>query len=208
MPSSNYGGGGSYYSVPTVVIRGTSYYSYGNYLQWQDFLYRLNSLYFAGLDGSRFLRNSEPLVTPKIASLAVRRPLQLSAQLVAVVDELSTLLAEVRAGKNFDKKAIDTTAEQIRKLAKSIRTDPSLSYIDERNDVDLTKGIDLNQIGLDAIVQLREIALDLDSQLQSLSDQAATSTISIDYLTRPSFESLSKGIEKLSKAIQNSARRL
>lgn len=203
------GSSGTYSSgYPTVVLRGTSFYSYSTYYQWQNFLYNLDLLYGFSLDRYRFMRNSEPLLTPKLASLAVLRPLQVSAQLIMVVDELSSLLETARAGKEVDKKAIEASAQQIRKLAKSIRTDPSLTFIDQREDVDLTKGLDTEKLGLDAINQLREIALDLNSQLHSLSDQAKTSTVSVDYLTRPSFESLSKGIEKLSKVIQNSARRL
>jgi cell division protein ZapA (FtsZ GTPase activity inhibitor) len=160
------------------------------------------------MDNSRFLRNSEPLLTPRLASLAVQRPLIASAQLMKLVDELSSLLTEARSGKAVDKNAIDATAEQIRKLTKQIRSDQALAFVDRRTDVDLAKAGNYDQLGLDAVERLREVALDLDSQLKSLSEQSQTSTVSVDYLSRPSFDSLTKGIDKLTRVIQNSARRL
>jgi hypothetical protein len=160
-----------------------------------------------GYDSTRFMRNSEPLLTPKLASLAVRKPLAISAQLIGVVDELSALLTEAQSGKAVDKKAIDATLEQVRKLARLIRSDSSLSFIDLRADLDLSKGSNFEQLGLNAIERLREYALDLHNQLKTLSEQSATATVSVDYLARPSFESLSKGIDKLCRVIQSSARR-
>jgi hypothetical protein len=121
------------------VLRGTSFYSYNTYVQWQDFYFRLRMLYGFNMDSSRFLRNSEPLLIPKLAGLAALRPLAASAQLMVLVDELSSLLADARSGKTVDKKAIDATAEHIRRLAKQIRSDQTLSYVDQRNDVDMAK---------------------------------------------------------------------
>ena len=199
-------GGGGGQVIPS--LRGTSFYSYGTYLQWQDFLWRLQMFYGFWMDNSRFLRNSEPLLTPRLASLAVRRPLAASTEMLRLVDELSSLLAEARSGKAVDKNAIDSTAEQIRKLAKQIRSDQALSFVDQRNNVDMAKAGNFDQLGLDAVERLREVALDLDNQLKTLSEQSQTSTVSIDYLSRPSFDSLTKGIDKLTRVIQNSAHRL
>ena len=204
--SSGSGSGGGGQFVPS--LRGTSFYSYGAYLQWQDFLWRLQTFYGFWMDNSRFLRNSEPLLTPRLASLAVLRPLATSAELLRLVDELSSLLAEARSGSAVDKNAIDSTAEQIRKLAKQIRSDQALSFVDRRNDIDLAKAGNFDQLGLDAVERLREVALDLNNQLKTLSEQSQTSTVSVDYLSRPSFDSLTKGIDKLTRVIQASARRL
>jgi hypothetical protein len=206
---SSYGsgsGGGSGQSMP--LLRGTSFYSYDRYFQWQDFYFRLRMLYGFNMDSSRFLRNSEPLLIPKLAGLAARRPLVASGELLQMVDELSSLLADARSGKTVDKKAIDATAEQIRRLAKQIRSDQTLSYVDQRNNIDMAKAGNFDQLGLEAIERLREVALDLNSQLKTLSEQSQTSTVSVDYLSRPSFDSLTKGIDKLTRVIQNSARQL
>jgi len=204
--SSGYGGGSGGPSVPS--LQGTSFHSYGTYMQWQGFLFNLRMFYGFSMDRTRFLRNSEPLLTPRLASLAARRPLTASAELMVLVDELSSLLAETRSGKAVDGKAIDATAEQIRRLAKQIRSDEALSFVDRRNDIDMAKAGNFEQLGLDAIERLREVALDLNSQLKTLSEQSQTSTVSVDYLSRPSFDSLTKGIDKLSRVIQKSARRL
>jgi len=160
------------------------------------------------MDRTRFLRNSEPLLIPRTASLAARRPLAASAQLVQLVDELASLLAERQSGKAIDKKALDGTAEEIRRLAKQIRSDQALSFVDQRPDIDMGKIGNYDQLGLDAVAQLKEVALDLNNQLKTLSEQAQTSTVSIEYLSRPSFDSLAKGIDKLTRVIQTSARRL
>jgi hypothetical protein len=189
-------------------LQGTSFHNYGTYMQWQDFLFRLRTYYAFYMDGTRFLRNSEPLLTPRLASLAARRPLVASAELMALVDELSSLLADARSGKAVDKKAIDATAEQIRRLAKQIRSDENLSFVDRRDDIDMAKAGNYEQLGLEAIERLQEVALDLNNQLKTLSEQSQTSTVSVDYLSRPSFDSLTKGIDKLTRVIQNSARRL
>lgn len=189
-------------------IKGTSFVSYGNYYQWENFLFSLRSMYGLYLDTSRFYRNVEPLITPRMAMVATLQPLRLSAQLVATVDELSLQLDEARNGKAVDHKAIEATLDQIRKLAKKIRSDQALSYIDQRPDKDLFKGVKVNDFGLDAIEQMQKLALDLNNQLKALSRQSQTSTVSVDYMTQPSYTSISKGIEKLSKVIQSSAKRL
>jgi hypothetical protein len=199
-------GGGPYVQLPP--LQGTSFYSYNTYMQMQDFLWNLRMLYGFSMDRSRFIRNSEPLVTPRLASLAVRKPLAISAQLVAVVDELAFQLADARAGKEVDKKAIEANTEQIRRLAKEIRSDTTLSFIDRRASVDMAKTGNFDQLGLNAIEQLQEVSRDLNVQLKTLAEQSETSTVSVDYLTRPSFDSLTKGIDKLSRVIQTSARRL
>ncbi len=159
-------------------------------------------------DMTRYRRNVEPLITPKIASLAAYRPLLLSTQLLMIVDELSLMLDDARAGKEIDKKVLELKTKQISDLAKKIRTDTSLEFLDQREDKDLLKGNNVDKLGIEAIEQLREMAVDLNGQLKTLSRQTDTSTISLDYLRLPSYTSLSKGIEKLSKVIKNSAKRM
>jgi hypothetical protein len=159
------------------------------------------------IDSSRFYRNREPLITPQFASLAARRPLLLSYQLISVVNDLSSLLEDARAGKEVDKKSIEANTRQIRILAKAIRTDSSLEYLDMRAEKDLFKGVEIDQLGVGAIDRLREIANQLNSQLTGMIRQTQTAVISVDYLTQPSFTSLARGIEKLSQVIQNSTRR-
>jgi hypothetical protein len=207
---SDYSGGTSTrgYSAPAPRLVGTSFISYGMYQDFQSFLFNLRSMYLFNYDTSRFMRNYEPLVTPQFAVMAARRPLYLSMQLLTVVDELSALLADAKAGKSVNKKEIEANTRQIRILAKAIRTDSSLGFVDRRESKDLLKGVDVNQLGVGAIDRLREIVIDLNTQLKSLTQESQTATISVDYLTKPSFVSLSKSIEKLSQVIERSAGRI
>ncbi len=206
----DYSGGGSSYrvypSAPRLV--GTSFLSYNSYMRFQDFLFYLRSMYLFTYDSNRFMRNYEPLVTPQLAYLAARRPLYLSMQLLTVIDELSSLLENAKAGKPVSKQEIEANTRQIRILAKAIRTDSSLRYVENREERDLLKGVDVNKLGAGAIDRLREIATDLNAQLKSLAQESQTATVSVDYLTKPSFASLSKSIEKLSQVIERSAGRI
>ncbi len=193
----------------TPDLRGTSFVSANSYYQSMDFFYWIRRNYF--LDRyyfSRFYRNTEPLITPQLARLTLRQPLALSSRLLIAVDELEALIRDAQAGKQVDKQQIAEKTKEVRELAKQLRQDQSLNYFDQRKDRDLLKGTRYDDLGLEAIAQLREMALDLNTQIKSLYEQSSTSTVSVDSLSQPSFMSLSKGIDKLSRVISSSARRL
>ena len=193
----------------TPDLRGTSFVSTNSYFQSMDFFYWVRRNYI--LDRyyfSRFYRNTEPLITPQLARLTLRKPLALSNRLLITVDELEALIRDAQAGKQVDKQQIADKTKEVRELAKQLRQDQSLNYFDQRKDRDLLKGTRYGDLGLEAVAQLREMALDLNSQIRSLYEQSSTSTVSVDSLAQPSFMSLSKGIDKLSRVISSSARRL
>jgi len=202
------GGRGSAYA-PVPKLQGTSFNSINTYYAWNDFYwylrnqYLLNSLYFG-----RFYRNVEPLLTPQLLRLTTRAPLRLSMQMMTAVDELEAMLQARQAGKPVNSQDISAKAQEIRELAKKIRQDQALTFIDQRKDKDILKGNNIENLGLEAISRLREMVTDLNTQLKSMYTQNSTSTVSVNSLTQPSFESLSKGIEKLSKAIENSAKKI
>ncbi len=195
--------------APAPKLEGTSFTSVNTYYAWQDFYgylrmhYMMNGLYF-----SRFYRNCEPLVTPQLMRLTTREPLRLSLQMMTAVDELEAMLQAREAGKPVSKQEITAKAQEIRELAKRIRQDQALTFIDQRKDKDILKGNNIESLGLESVARLREMVTDLNSQLKSLYAENATSTVSVNSLSQPSFESLSKGIEKLSKAIENSAKKI
>ncbi len=210
-------GSGAFVAAPSVGapqsytpdLRGTSFVSANSYYQSMDFFYWVRRNYF--LDRyyfSRFYRNTEPLITPQLARLTLRQPLALSSRLLIAVDELEALIRDAQAGKQVDKQQIAEKTKEVRELAKQLRQDQSLNYFDQRKDRDLLKGTRYDDLGLEAIAQLREMALDLNTQIKSLYEQSSTSTVSVDSLSQPSFMSLSKGIDKLSRVISSSARRL
>jgi len=176
---------------------------------WQDFLWNLQTRYF--LDAmylSRFYRNSEPLVTPHLMKMVVREPLSLSTRMLAAVDELGTLVSDLEGGKPVPKQDITTKAQEIRELAKKIRKDNTLSFVDQRADKEVPKGENTETLGLETIRQLRTMAVDMNTQLKAMYNQNSTATVSVQDLSQPSFESLSKGIERLTKVIENSAKHL
>jgi len=180
-----------------------------NYFMWQDFMWNLQTRY--SLDAMylrRFYRNSEPLVTPQLMKMTIREPLSLSTQMLAAADELETMVSDFKAGKPIPKQDIAAKALEIRELAKKIRKDNTLSFVAQRGDKEVLKGGDAETMGLEAVRQLRTMAVDMNTQLKALYNQNSTATVSVQNLSQPSFESLSKGIERLTKVIENSAKRL
>ncbi len=202
---------------PPKTISTTSFCNAGNYYQWMDFYHYLQMRYFmmGGLYGGmydsyylRFLRNREPLLTPQLMKLTTQDPLRYSSQMLVALDELEAMLQTRQSGGTVSKEDIALKAQEIRDLAKKIRQDPALPYIDQRKDKDILKGSDAENLGLEAVGQLRELITDLHTQLKSMYVQNTTSTVSVSSLTQPSLESLSKGIEKLSRVIENSAKKI
>lgn len=200
-------GGGHVSSAPN--LQGTSFTTLDSYYEWQNYYWRMRTMY--GLNGlyfSRFYRNTEPLITPELMMLTLRNPLGLSTQMVSAVDQLQAMLTDLQAGKQVSKQDIAAKAQEIRGLAKKIREDQSLAFVDGRLDQSIGKGNQFDNLGLAGIDQLRELATDLHAQLKGMHNQSKTSTVSVQNLSQPSFASLSKGIEKLTKVIEASARRL
>ncbi len=171
-----------------------------DYLQTR---YLMNGFYF-----DRFYRNSEPLVTPQLLRLTTREPLRLSMQMVTAVDDLEAMLQALQDGKPVNKADVTAKAQEIRELARQIRKDQALSFVDQRKEKDILKGDNIETLGLGAINQLREMVTDLNTQLKSMYTQSTTSTVSVSSLTQPSLESLSKGIEKVSRVIEDSAKKI
>ena len=204
-PVASGGSGGGY--VPDFHT--SSFNSVSNYYQWQDFFWYLQTRYYMNSDYfGRFYRNREPLVTPELLKLTVRQPLKLSSQMLTAVDDLETMITDRDAGKPVDRQAIAAKSQEIRDLAKKIRQDQSLAFFDQRRDKDVVKGDQVDALGLEAVAQLREMATDLNTQLKNMYTQNEPSTVSVQSLTAPSFGSLTKGIDRLTKVIENSARRM
>lgn len=156
----------------------------------------------------RFWVNSEPLTHPALLKASLQQPLLLSEQILTLVDDLETILTDLEAGRSVDRQAIQDMAKNIRDRAEDIRKDSSLDFLDLRKDRDVLDGTHPDELGLAAIGKLREIAVDLHTQLRRMYTKEETSTVSVEDLSRPSFESMSKGIEKLSKVIEKSAEKL
>lgn len=212
---ANRGFAASGYNAPAPAVRylptlqGTSFYSMTQYYYWNDFLFRLRSRYW--LDNmyfSRFYRNSEPLLTPRLQKLAVRDPLMLSRQMLASIDEVAAMLEARDSGQPVDRDLVIAKTREIREMAKKIQGDDLLPYVDQRKEVDMLKGQDVKSLGLAAVNDLRQMTLDLNRQLRNLYDDTSTATVSVNELNQPSFVSLSKSIGQLCKVIEGSAKKI
>jgi len=187
----------------TPRIQGTSFNSVNSYYYWNDYYfymmarYHLNELYFR-----RFYVNSEPLLTPQLIKLTLREPLRLSERMANAVDELDALVQQSQSGAAVDKEQLRAKAEEISELAKRVRQDGMLGYVDLRKSRDLVKDMDSKSVTPEVVAQLREMVTDLNAQLRGMYNQSSTATVSAASYTAPSLESLSKGIEKLSKSLK------
>ena len=206
----SYGGsyGGSSYGGRLYTDR-SSFTSIGCYYQWQNFLTTLSRRYYLnGFSLRRFYVNSEPLVTPGLVRAGLRDPIRWSSDMLTAIDDLEGLVAARQRGDEIPNDSIVGKAKEIRKLAKSIRNDRAIQFFDQRENQDLNKGKRLEKLGLEGLGELREIALDMNIQLRNMFRQRTTSTVSVQSLSQPSFKSLSKAIDKLSKTVEKSAKRL
>jgi hypothetical protein len=129
--------------------------------------------------------------------------------MLGAIHQLETLLEDVQSGKETNKQDLISKSQEIQRLAKQIRRNRTISYMELRKEKNVYEKGDVSaDLGPESLSKLREMANDLDRQLRALYNQSSTSTVSVDYFNEASFESLAKGIEKLSKAIQNSSKRL
>lgn len=188
----------------TSFSSATVYYNTYNYYSYLSQQYNMNPFYF-----NRFYRNSEPLVTPSMLKLTLNEPVRLSSQLLAAIDRLEALMGNAPSGKPADKSEIIAKSQEIQQLAKRIRRNQTVSYMELREDKAVYKEEhDFDVLRPEALSKLREMATDLNQQLRTLYNQSSTSTVSVSHFSEASLESLAKGIEKLSKAIENSSKRM
>jgi hypothetical protein len=199
----------SYSGISIPVIQGTSFYSTALYNDWCNYYsylgryYGWNPTYF-----TRFVKNREPLMTPEMLKLTLRQPLFVSAEMLKLIDDLQMMYGDMQAGKAVDKETVIAKSQMIRVLAKQIRQDRTLSLIDLRKETDIFKNDSRIALNAESITKLREITLGLIRQLNEMYALSSSSTVSVDSYQEPSFTSLTKGIERVCKAIEKSSKEL
>jgi hypothetical protein len=198
----------SFRTMVTPDLRRTSFESPHSYFIWSNYYYSLsrqfdlNPRYFR-----RFYYNVEPLVTPEILKLTLNAPLQSSSEMLASIDELEAMFANSQSG-NLDRKTVLERCEKIRLLAKSIRSNQTLSYIDVGEGKNLFSENEHYAVQPENFRKLREMAVGLNRHLKNLYNSTSTATVSVDSYREPSIESIAKSIEKICKAIENSSKRM
>jgi hypothetical protein len=156
----------------------------------------------------RFYRNTEPLITPGMLKLTLREPISLSSEMLDSINQLKEMLETDLSRTPTDRQALVEKSRHIRELAKRIRQNQTLSYIDLRGNKNLYSSGEHDAFSPEAIQKLHEMATDLNRQLKNMDHQASTSTVSVESYKEPSLESLTKGIEKICKVIETYSKRL
>jgi len=199
----------SFTGQPAPVLQGTSFYNYSLYNDWNSYYgylfryYSMSPTYF-----TRFVRNREPLMTPEMLRITLRQPLFNSAEMLKMIEDLQLLFADMQAGKAVNKDSIIAKSQMIRELARQIRQDRTLSLIDLRKEQDLFKNDDHVALNAESITKLRDMTLGLIRQLNEMYALSTSSTVSVESYQEPSFTSMTKGIEKVCKAIEKSSKDL
>jgi hypothetical protein len=176
---------------------------WNNYYSYLSSNFDVNPVYF-----DRFYRNTEPLITPVMLKLTLREPIRLSSEMLDSIDRLQEMLEAGHSGASTDRQALLEKSRHVRELAKRIRQNQTLSYIDLRKNKNLYKSGEHDAFNPEAMQKLRSMATDLDRQLRNMDRQASTSTVSVESYQEPSLESLTKGIEKICKVIETYSKRL
>ncbi len=222
-PAATGGGHGVTSSVSTSVghtpnegtavyqpdLRGSSFGSFNSYSTWNNYYsYLTASFDVSPVYFDRFYRNTEPLITPAMLKLTLREPIKLSSEMLDSIDRLQEMLEAKRSGASTDREALMEKSKHIRKLAKRIRHNQTLVCVDLRKNKNLYSGGEKDAFNPEEMQRLRGMATDLDRQLKNMYRQSSTSTVSVESYKEPSLESLTKGIEKICKAIETYSKRL
>ena len=208
-------GRGSGTSIPSQTYAPNYPWDWG---QWNDtnwYVYRLMSQYYF-LNGYNYLwryRQGDSPLTQYSMRIALQECASASAAMLRLSDQLEGIVAEYENGelsrKDFENR-VEQTTKQIRNLAKKIRKDSFLDYIDQRQKNDVASFREANSLqGLKTLTrQLRQMAFEIETGLDAFNKEDMTRVVNVRELERPSFDSLAKGIDRLAKTIDRSANRL
>ncbi|RPJ58529.1 MAG: hypothetical protein EHM23_01270 [Acidobacteria bacterium] len=212
-PSSSGGGGGS-----TGYYGGNSgYYYIPNYNAYyaNNFLWSLYNRYpYFSMSNYAFRYDvGDSPIDRNLLRLALQDSYESANAMVNQVDNLSRLIDQFETNQ-LDRKQFqarfDTSLTEIRKLAKSIKKDERLEFLDQRKGVSSEEPPKAASIAeMRALVaQLSEQAAAMRDGLENYYVRDYTRTVEVDHLKQPSFKSLSERIDKLAKAIEKSADRM
>ena len=160
----------------------------------------------------RYAQGDSPL-TPRVVRLALRDSFLAAASLVGLTKELEPVLLDFQAGR-LDRKGCEREfgriLSEVRKLAKKIRKDDYLDYIDQRPKVKMPSPKKARSFAeMQALIaELRQLVVQMNQGILAFYDKDLTRVVKVADLSQPSFQSISKGIDKLAKTIQKSVDQL
>jgi hypothetical protein len=118
------------------------------------------------------------------------------------------MLKEGEPEATIDLQAVREKSKGIRKLAKKIRKNRTLSIIDLREKKDLYNRDEHDSLSPESLAMLRKMASDLNRQLRIMYNQDSTAVISVNSYSEPSLESLARGIEEVCKDIEKYSKQM
>ena len=210
--------GGSSGGAPPVPVQTYTPNPHFDYSSWYDtnrFVFQLLNRYqyLSVYDYLwRYAQDDSPL-TQEVVNLALSESSLAADSLIATADELESLIDEYEAGtigqKSFEIE-VERTTKRIRQLAKKIRKDYLLEYLDQSPK---SKVPSYDRAG--SVSELRELCRELHrastavaNGIDAYYEKDMTRVVNVNDLQRPSFGTMTKEIDRLAKTISKSADRL
>ena len=202
-------------SVPVQTYTPNPLFVYSSWYNTNQFLYQLllRYRYLSGYDYMwRYAQDDSPL-TQEVVNLALSESSLAADSLIATVEELESLIDEYEAGilgqKSFEVE-VERTTKRLRKLAKQIRKDYLLEYLDQSPKAKVPSYDRARSIS-----ELRELCQELHRSATAVAngidayyEKDMTRVVNVSDLQRPSFGTMTKEIDRLAKTISKSADRL
>ena len=215
VQSTPSGGGGSGPSIPVQTYSPGVAFSNSDWYRLNSFLYRLSwrNDFFTGHEHQwRYAQGDSPL-TPELLDFALRGPTSLSNTLTLLGDDLTRLVLRYQEGavepREFSARLKETT-RAIRSLAKKIRRDEFLNYLDLKADTKVPPYS--NPANLEELValtrELAETARRIESGIHDFQEKDMSRVVSVTDLADDSLDSLTKRVDRMAKAIERSGTRL
>jgi hypothetical protein len=155
----------------------------------------------------------DSVLTRRSVRLALQECSSAAAALSRLSDQLDLLVVEYENGEltrsEFEQR-VEQKTKEIRKLAKQIRKDYFLNYLDQSKNKKVISFQQANSIAAlrELTGELRMMARMMDSGISDFYAKNMTRVVEVGQLQQPSFDALSKQIDRLAKTITKSARRL
>lgn len=160
----------------------------------------------------RYAQGDSPL-TPTMIRFGLQDSLRSSKLMNQLVDALEAEIVRFENGE-LDRRQLEESVEEktkeIRQLAKQIRRDDFLDYLDQRKDLDSRSYSQARtpQDLRNLVLELRRWTASMEDRLSRYYAQDKTRVVEVEDLRQPSFKSVSKEIDKLAKTIEKSCSRM
>ena len=209
-------------SAPTSPNYGGSTYVPDYYTEWyyrqslvENFLRTLWNQYpyFQYYTLQQQYSQGDTPLNSDVIRLVLQDSYEATNAIMRAVDQMSSLIDQREATQisltDFQN-SFDLATEDVRRLAKAIRKDARLEFLDQRRGVSLTDPPRARSIAelRQLVEQLRQATSEMRDGLETYYARDYTRTIDLEHLKQPSFKSMSNQIDKLAKTIGQSADRL